>query len=269
MISAVPVTSIIAMAVNAVVVTLLPIIAFIYVTKKFNCAQNCVLVGAGTFVVFALVLETVLHQVVFRIFGETLMGNTWLYALYGGLAAGLFEETGRLISMKLFMKKCLTKENSLMFGIGHGGAEAIIIGAMTAFSNIVMSVMINMNQVDKLLATAGENEKDAAIQQLSALGTTPAGEYLLGGFERIVAFAMQICLSYMVYRAVKYKKPVFYIIAILIHFALDASTVIILKATSVYITECILFAETVCLSIIVYKAYRAEKDEPDKEPVTQ
>jgi uncharacterized membrane protein YhfC len=262
MIQAVPAISIVCMAAAAAAATALPVAAFICLIKKRKGNPLNVFVGAGTFVVFALVLETVLHQVVFHFFGETLLGNIWLYALYGGLAAALFEETGRFISMKLFMKKSLTKQDALMFGVGHGGAEAIITGTiMTSFSNIIMSVMINANQVDKLLATAGEAEKDAAVAQLSALSTTPAGEFLLGGFERLIAFALQIGLSYLVYRAVRYKKPLFYVLAVAIHFAVDAVTAVLSKKISVYAVELILAVAIISLSFVIFKMYKAEKAE--------
>ena len=262
MIQSVPTASIIAMGVNAVFTSLIPIIAFIIVRKRTNCHQNTVLAGAGTFVVFALVLETILHQVMFHIFGEKLTGNIWLYALYGGLAAALFEETGRLISMKLFMKKNMTKENSLMFGVGHGGAEALLLGVMGGFSNIVMSVMINLGQADMLLATAGENEKDAAIEQLSALSATPSYEFLVACAERLFAFILQLCLSYLVYRAIRYKKPLFYLLAFAVHFAVDASVVVLVKMIPIYAVEFILAAVTVCIALTVYKMYKSEKAAP-------
>ncbi len=259
MIRSVPVLSIAAMAVNAVAVTLIPIIAFIYINKKTKCRQSCVLVGAGTFVVFALILETILHQIVFHFFGEKLNESILLYALYGGLAAGLFEETGRLISMKLFMKKALTKENSLMFGIGHGGAEAIIVGTMTAFSNIALSVMINANQIDKLLSSVDSSQKQAVTQQLSALGATASGEFLLAGVERLCAFVLQLCLSYIVYRAVRNKKPLFYILAVTIHFAVDAALVVLAKNISAFAVEIILVLAVTCIAFITFKSYKSEK----------
>lgn len=261
MIPNVPVQSIAFMSVNAIIVTLIPIVAFIIINKKTNCKQNCVLVGAGTFVVFALVLETLLHQLVFHFYQKELTENIYLYALYGGLAAGLFEETGRFISMKLFMKKALSKENSLMYGVGHGGAEAIIVGAMTAYSNIVLSVMININQIDSLLSTVPDTQKDAVIEQFSALSTTPGYEFLLAAAERFFAFILQICLSYIIYRAVRYKKPLFFVLAVAIHFAVDAGTVILSKNIPAYLVEVILAVTVICTAFITFGRYKAEKEE--------
>ena len=67
-------------------------------------------------------------------------GNIWLYALYGGLMAGLFEETGRYLAFSFALKKYRAKNvNALMYGAGHGGFEAIVIVGLTMINNIVWS----------------------------------------------------------------------------------------------------------------------------------
>ena len=251
--------SIAAMAVAAVLAIAVPVVAAVFLIKKTKGNAINIIVGAGTFVVFALILETILHQIVFRIFGEQLNANIWLYAFYGGLAAGLFEETGRFISMKLFMKKSLTKENAVVFGIGHGGAEALLVGGLTYISNIFMSVMINMNAFDILLKGTDDSMKTQVYEQISALWTTPANQFLLAGVERVFAFALQICLSYIVYRAVRYKKPAFYFLALALHFAVDACVVILAKKTQLWLVELILAAAVVCIALITYKVYKKEK----------
>ncbi len=49
-------------------------------------------------------------------------GNPFLYAIYGGLAAGIFEEFGRFFCMITVMKRFMyQRENSIIYGIGHGG----------------------------------------------------------------------------------------------------------------------------------------------------
>ena len=59
-------------------------------------------VGCGVMLVFAFILESIVHQIVLLRLpvGETIRGNIWLYALYGGLMAGLFEETGRFVAFR-------------------------------------------------------------------------------------------------------------------------------------------------------------------------
>ena len=222
-------------AIGGMAVTLLasigiPVAALFVARKKIKGKMFCALIGAGTFVVFALILEQLLHQVMIAAFGGSLTGNIWFYALYGGLAAGVFEETGRLLSMKFLMKKTLSKENSVMYGIGHGGAESVILIGLTYISNIVTAVMINAGMLDSILSD-------------------------VAGIERAAAFALQICLSYIVYRAVKEKKPAFYFFAVALHFIADAGVILLAQAVSIYVAECVLIVAVICLSVVVFSSF--------------
>ena len=71
----------------------------------------------------------------------------------------------------------------------------------------------------------------------------------------------EICLSYIVYRAVKNKKPLLYILAVAIHFAVDASLVVIMKYVSVYTVEAILLLTVTVIALITFSKYKAEKEE--------
>ncbi len=73
--------------------------------------------------------------------GEALTGSVILYAVYGGLMAALFEETGRYIAMR-FLVKPMDFPNAFMYGAGHGGVEAMLLCGVASISNIA-SVMIN------------------------------------------------------------------------------------------------------------------------------
>ena len=104
----------------------------------------------------ALVLEQVFHFVIVKLTGNVLLDNIWLYAIYGGLAAGLFEETGRLAAMGLCMKKRLDKQNAIMYGIGHGGIEAILIAGLSGISNIISAILVNSGMLPTILGSVGD-----------------------------------------------------------------------------------------------------------------
>ena len=90
------------------------------------------LTGAVTFILFALILESILHNLLFLTpLWAVFQGNIWLYGLYGSLATGVFEETGRLLAFKLFLKSEREPITALSYGIGHGGAEAILLVGLT------------------------------------------------------------------------------------------------------------------------------------------
>ena len=161
--------------------------------------------------------------------------------------------------MRFLMKNRLTEENAVMYGIGHGGAESLLLVGMTYVSNLAAAVMINAGALDLLLSGLDASARAQAAEQLSALWTTPPHLFFLAGVERLSAFALQICLSCIVCRAVRDKKPALFILAVALHFAVDAGAALLAASVSVYVVEGVLLAAVACLSVIVLKTRQAEK----------
>lgn len=251
-------TTLAAMLFVFVVAFLVPVAAFILFKKKNpGTKKMSVLVGALTFIIFALVLEKLLHVVVFKAFGAAIASNIWLYAAYGGLAAGIFEETGRFLSMKYLMKNSLDRQNSVMYGIGHGGIESIIIVGISYLSLIIVAIYLNNAPAEKISVLLSKSP--ALFQQIHAIAAVSVFTLCLSGIERIAAFALQISLSYLVYRAVAEKKASLFIAALGLHFFVDASAVIIAKYAPAYITELYLLIIVSAVSFFVFKAYAREQ----------
>ena len=243
---------------------ILPIAVMIVFKRKTQGRISCVFIGACVFIlaVLAEVLVGTLVgktlKAVIPAFGETLRENYWLLALYGGMSAGLFEETGRFLAMRFLMKKTLSKENSVMYGIGHGGIEAVLVVGITYVVNLVVAGMINLGKMDTFLSGLNEPLKNHISALSSALLATPAGLFYTAGIERIGAFVFHICLSYLVYRAVRDRKAVYFLAAVALHFLIDAVTVILAKNVSVYAAEAVLSAVTVCMAVFTYRKYKSE-----------
>lgn len=260
-ISTVSTLSIAGMIVSLMISIVLPVCLCIYGCKKMKARLSSFFIGCGIFVVFALILEQILHGIVLTITGTKITDNILLYALYGGLAAALFEETGRFVAMKFFMKNQLDKKNAWMYGVGHGGIEAILLIGITYISNIATALMINSNQLDTILRTLDESQKTATIEALSALWTTPGYHFFLGGMERIFAITIQISLSILVYYGVKNSKKVFIALAMLLHFLVDFVSVILSKKIPVWGIELVICLMAVIIGVIAFKIYNMKKTE--------
>lgn len=246
---------------SAVISIGLPVVLLIMVKVKLHTRIADAGIGALTFVLSALILEQILHGVMLSLLGEALTGNIWLYAVYGGLAAGLFEETGRFIAMNYWMKKNLSKESSIMYGVGHGGIEAMLIVGFTSISNLITAFMINSGQIESAFSGIEDGVgKETAIQGLSVLWTTPGYQFFLAGVERISAIALHICLSYLVYRAVKYGTKKFYFLAVGLHFFVDALTILLSNLVSIVTLEVILLVVVAALALAVGKMYMGENN---------
>ncbi len=237
-----------------------PVVLAIVLWRKKRASWVSFLIGCGTFIVFALTLEQLLHIVVFSAFGGLLQNSLLLYALYGGLAAAAFEECGRLLAMKFLMKNRLDGGNALMYGAGHGGAEAILIMGITSVNNLLSSMMINGGGIDQALAQLEPELQTATYGQLSTLWLTPAYQFYLGGVERISAMALQLCLSVLVYKAVKSGRKKFFAAAFAVHFLMDFLTVIAAASLPVWAVEAALLLFTVLIVWRTALVYR-RKDE--------
>ena len=236
-----------------------PIVLFILARKKLKASGLTFVIGAAVFVVFALILESLLHSFVLTATGTLLTNNIVLYGLYGGLAAALFEETGRLIAMKFYMKKTLNRENAVMYGIGHGGIEAILLIGLTYISNLLSSLMINSGAFQASLDLLDDVTKQTTLEQLKVLWETPAWQFYMAGVERAIAITLQIALSVIVYKAVATKNRTYWFTAFAIHFAVDFATVVIMGfGAPVWLVEILLLAAVVFVARYAYNLYKEE-----------
>ncbi|SFI15516.1 Uncharacterized membrane protein YhfC [Pseudobutyrivibrio sp. OR37] len=252
--------SIIGMCIAFIVAVGLPMGLMVYAFLKLKADMLWFGIGAATFIIFALVLEQCLHVVMIKQFGEALTGNLLVKAVYGGLAAGVFEEMGRFTSMNLFKKKGLNKLNALMYGIGHGGIEAIIIVGLTSISNLITSIMINTGTFEPMLASLDDEVKAQTLKQVSLLWTTSPLDFYLAGLERVVAITLHICLSYIVYKAVTNKKVQLLLLAIVLHAGVDFVTVLLAGYVSSLVLELVLLVIVAIIAVLVFKIYSNDRE---------
>ena len=254
----VPTSAVVMMAVNAFLGFVLPVGLAWYMCKSLHVRLSVILIGAATFVVFALVLESLVHMAVLNgPQGAVIRDNVWYFATYGGLMAGLFEETGRFLSMKYLLRRCPSNRfTALGYGVGHGGVERIIVFGVTRIGNLVMSMMINGGQTGRLLSTVpaeAQIQMQTVVQQLQ---DATAATYLLGLCERLSAIVIHLGLSLIVFSAVRKGGRWLWLFpaAIVLHALVDGAAVLLNHSVSTAVLELIvfLFALVVfCLGIVV------------------
>ena len=223
----VPAASMVFMAVSILVGFGLPLVMFLYFRLKKKADILPFFVGCAVMLLFALILEALAHRVILgSTAGENIKNNIWLYAVYGGLMAGLFEETGRFLAFKTVLKKHQGRDvNALMYGAGHGGFEAAVLLGLSMVNNLTYSVMINTGSTQALLAPLTGDLRAQVQSAIQALITTPSHHFLLGGVERIFAVVLQISLSVLVWFAAKNPgKRWLFPAAIGLHALVDAVT---------------------------------------------
>ena len=254
----VPVLSIIFMIITCMISFGVPIALFLYLRLVKKADIYPFFAGCTVMLLFAFILESGAHNIVLSSpAGSAIRGNIWLYALYGGLMAGLFEETGRYLAFSFALKKYRAKNvNALMYGAGHGGFEAIVIVGLTMINNIVWSFMINNGRIAELTGSLSGDQ--LAQQAIGLLISTPSYQFLLGGAERLFAILLHISLSVLVWFAVKWEGKLYlYPAAILIHFAVDAAAALLSGlGVNVVIIEAVVAILTTAAALFARRLWR-------------
>ncbi|MDR7002733.1 YhfC family intramembrane metalloprotease [Neobacillus niacini] len=233
---------------------MLPLVVFIYLRKKHHISLKPVLIGAIIFFVFTQILEKLIHVYVLQVNPTTMdwFENPWLYATYGALMAGIFEEIGRIIGFKFFLKLNRDYKDGLAYGLGHGGIEAIFVGMFASVQFILISVLINSGNFDTQIAASLPG--GMADQLKSQLTDTSWHMYYLGGIERIGAFIIQIALSLLVLQGIRKKKNIIFLLAILLHAIIDFSAALVQKQViSIWVVELLLVITVVAAIVFISK----------------
>lgn len=258
--------SMVFMGVSAVLACALPFILFALIRKRKKADILPFFVGFAVFALFALLAEGLLNNLIIVQLpvGKKIRANIWLYAAYGGLMAGLFEETGRFAAFKTVLKKRLPNDsNALMYGAGHGGMEAVAVAGLGNVSNLVLSIMINSGSMAQLIEKTPPEMRAALEQTCTALSETQPVLFLLGAAERCIAIVLHISLSVLVWFAAK-KKHAFWLYpaAILLHAAVDAAAVLLsgagFSALAAEGAFALAAAVAAAAAFIVWKRFRAE-----------
>lgn len=234
----------------------LPILLIVVGKKKFGAQISTFFIGAGTFVLFALVLEQILHMLVMNVLGLSQDRNEWLYYIYAAVAAAVFEESGRIIAMKYFMKSRFNFSNAFMYGVGHGGIEAIVLGGLTGISNLTNMLMVNSGSMETVLAALPDDVKNQTLTQISALWTTNSGLFFAAGIERVSALVLQIGLSLIIFNGLKTHKKPLVLLAYVTHFAVDFFAVACASRLPIVVVEIIIMIMAAGTLVFAHKFSR-------------
>ncbi|MBQ3405483.1 MAG: YhfC family intramembrane metalloprotease [Oscillospiraceae bacterium] len=260
--------SMVFMAVSAILSFGLPIVLLIYFRKVKRADILPFFVGCAVMLVFALILESAVHRAVFASSaGESIQNNIWLYALYGGLMAGIFEETGRFVAFKTLLRRHRDNDaNALMYGAGHGGFEAAVLLGITMVNNIVWSVMINGGNADMLTGNLSGDALEQVRLTMGQLVSMPSWQFLMGAVERVFAIVIHISLSILVWFAAKKGgRLLLYPAARLRHFAVDAATVIVSgSGASAVLMEFAVGVMALLCALCARRVWKKHRTDPEK-----
>jgi uncharacterized membrane protein YhfC len=242
----------------------LPIILLIWVILRYSKpkkgAVKVFFIGMGVFFLFAGVLEGP-----FRGIAKDFQHVPFLYALYGALLAGVFEEVGRYLGLKFINKRIPTKaatpETPFLYGLGHGGLEMILIGSLTMFSNFMFAMLINGGKVNEMLEKVPASSRSVLNRQVKQLMATTGWTISLSLMERLLALAVQIALSVVVWIIIMKRMRWFWLLLpIGLHAFIDFPAALTQVGTlNGAVEEVLLVAQTILVLTFTYWFWRQNR----------
>ena len=174
-------------------------------------------IGALVWVVSTQFLEKGVHLIVLSF--TSIIHIPFLFVVYGALMAGIFEEGGRFIAFRKFLPNNSAWKDGIGYGVGHGGIESILVGAVSGTQFLYFAFLINAGKIVLLKNSLPHN---TYIHIVNTFYGTPF-IFLFGGLERVFALLLQIGLSLLVLLSVRKEKISLLILAIFMHALSDFS----------------------------------------------
>lgn len=210
-------------------VILLVVIPFVFIVywrnKHPEIKISYLIAGAIGFIVSVRVLELVVHYVCIistNPVSKFINGNDFAYVAYGIVMAGIFEECGRYVILKYIMKKNRTRENAVLYGIGHGGMEILAVILPAIITYLVIAIVSSLGNMENAFRILKIDETNASLI-LPTVQSVAAYNFVtmaLNVVERILTMVIHIELTVIVYKSVTGKKKWLFL-AVILHMMVD------------------------------------------------
>ena len=221
-------SAVVSLTITVILMIAIPVCFFICWRRKHReqTKISWLIAGAAGFVISARMLEVGVHY--FCIVADNpvsrfINGNTAAFVIYGITMAGIFEECGRLIILKYILKKDRTRENAVIYGIGHGGIEILTVLLPAMILYLAIAVMFSQGDTEAALKTLNITEETAtaALPSVQAAAAFDYAMMAMNVMERLLAMLIHIGLTIVVYYGVVNAKKLCLPAAILLHMLAD------------------------------------------------
>jgi uncharacterized membrane protein YhfC len=252
---------------NGLLMIAMPVGLAIFLTARWKLGWRLWLIGAATFI-----LSQVGH-IPFNALAGLVLNRTGLAkmtpesqlifnAVFLGLSAGLFEEFFRYGMFRWWAKDARSWRKGVLAGAGHGGAEAIILGAVVLYA---FAQLVYLRHAD-ISTLVPANQVAVAQQQVSTFWSMSWYASLLGALERLFTIPTQIALAVLVLQTFTRRQWFWVWLAVLYHAVLDGSSVVLATKLGALPTEAVVAGFAVVSVILIFVLRRPEPAEETLPP---
>jgi uncharacterized membrane protein YhfC len=205
------------LAVAALICLVGPVLAALWWHRRSGAPFGALGAGALVFLI---------SQVILRLpwqipLGRWVQGHSqWLipFLLFSSFTAGVFEETGRWAGYKYLLRPERSRRIGVMFGLGHGALEAILLAGLPLAGLLVSWVLAAQGRIPSGMALEGIRQQVAGLD---------AWKIQLAALERASAMAVHVGLALIVLQVWRRGEVRWLILAIALHFVVNAAAAIL------------------------------------------
>jgi uncharacterized membrane protein YhfC len=257
------------LAINYALMILIPIGVAVYIHRRTKASWRLFFIGAVTFIlsqVFHIPFNWLVEQTGVLPDSLETTANLLIVAGFLGLSAGVFEETARYLMYRFWAKDARSWSRGLMLGAGHGGIEAILLGALAAVGIIGLVMTANNEAV---MSTIPADQQALITESLAGILDQPWYALLLGAVERVFAIAAHLALSILVLQVFLRGSIRWLFLAIGYHALFNMIAVVAVSRVGPYATEGLLGLFSLMSLLIIFKFRTPEPEPVEPEPLPE
>ena len=210
--------------------TVVPLAVMVIARRRLGTMWSLLVFGFLTFVISQAVRWPFLWLVARTTGGAAYSPEVlaWLPAINIAvlcLTSGLFEEGARYLGYRLALPGARRWQDGVTYGLGHGGCEAILLGALVVSTFIAM-LPLKGATLASLPRGLDASTKAMVLQQVQSYWGMPAHLPLLGGMERLSAMCFHVAMALLVLRAVRTARVSLLLLAMALHAGLNGAAVL-------------------------------------------
>ena len=191
--------------------------------------------------------------------------NLTILSLFLGLSAGVFEEGARYLTYRFWAKDARSWAKGVMLGAGHGGIEALLLGAV-GMINFVVLLALRQGYLSNLIPP---EQMNLVQTQIDAMFGIPLYMGLMGAVERVFALTLHLALSLLVMQLFVRGGRRWLAAAVLWHALVNATAVFAITAWGVLPAEGLVGIMALISLGIIYWLYQPEPKGPEAEPLLE
>lgn len=221
------VSTLLAFAVSLLVQVGLPLAAALTFRRRSRAPWRLFLYGALVFAAFQLFTWLPLSTYLDVTIGQRLTSGpqafAWLLTL--ALATSVIEEGGRWLGYRFLFRQTddrWTWRNGVMYGLGQGAVESMLLIAGLTFVYLLAYVLLNSLGPEAILASLGAGAEGGTENQeltaaLMTVVDTQWTQPLVVAFERAVALVHQVAWALLVMQSLVSRQKRWFGFAVLYH----------------------------------------------------